>query len=340
MSQFKFFHDDWLDFTELFPDNPNFSYRDLPPRVNLKINLDTEFFRNLRFDDASLKKYRIDSAVHCAETLGRKPALCFSGGIDSQALVQCFNEANIDIDIFTLKFKNDLNSHDIHDAKKYAEEKNIRINFIELDILNFLSRENLEYGEKYLSLSPHFNTHYKLCDMLIKEGYTGFVFGGNSPMLTNNLTDWDCNYSGNLLNYINYTRASKVMCQGNFLGFYPNLAWSIALLTDGQEFEQSGMQLTAEERNFHERIRYTNKITGYKKAGFDLIPQEKKYTGFELVKEYLEKKHGDGWAFERLYRFPLENKFGPSKIVKLFFHSNKEIKELLKSINLSNLESQ
>lgn len=339
MSQFKFFHDDWLDFVELFPNNSASTYRYLPSSVKLKINLDKEFFENLRFDESSLKKYRIDAAINCAETLGKKPALCFSGGIDSQALVQCFNEANIDIDIFTLEFTNNLNSHDIDDAKKYAKEKNIKINFVPLDILNFLSRENFTYGEKYLSLSPHFNTHYKLCDMLIKEGYTGFVFGGIPPMLTHNLCDWDANYSGNVLNYINYTRKSKVMCQGNFLGFYPHLAWAIALLTDIQEFEQPGVLLTDQERKFHELIRYKNKINGYKKAGIDIIPQEKKYTGFELVKKHLEEKTGDGWTFERLYRFPLENKLGPSNVVKLFFDANNEIQELLKLINLNNLGS-
>jgi hypothetical protein len=337
LSQYNFFYDDWLDFEELFPDSSKFTYRNLPSKVTLKINLGLEFFQNLKFDEASLKQYRIDAAMRCAETLGKKPALCFSGGVDSQALVQCFNEANIDIDIFTLEFKNNLNSHDIHDAKNYAEKNNIKINYVPLDVLNFLSRENLTYGEKYRSLSPHFNTHYKLCDILIKEGYTGFVFGGNAPLLTENLTEWDANYSGNLLNYINYTRVSNVMCQGNFLGFDPYLAWSTALLTSSQEFHQSGMLLTDKERTLHEYIRYENRINGYKKAGFNIIPQSQKYTGFELVKKYLEEKTGDGWTFEKLYRFPLENNLGPSNIVKLFFYADKEIQELLKSINLNNL---
>jgi deoxycytidylate deaminase len=59
---------------------------------------DIDFFENLKFDAQSLKQYRIDAARLCAETLGDKPALCLSGGIDSQAMVQSWHEAGLEFD--------------------------------------------------------------------------------------------------------------------------------------------------------------------------------------------------------------------------------------------------
>ena len=75
LSQFKFFYNDWLDFDGML----NNTGRDHI------VNLDTDFFKSLKFDTETLKQYRIDAATLCAETLGSKPAICFSGGADSQA---------------------------------------------------------------------------------------------------------------------------------------------------------------------------------------------------------------------------------------------------------------
>jgi hypothetical protein len=51
--------------------------------------------------------------------------------------------------------------------------------------------------------------------------------------------------------------------------------------------------------------KYDAKLIGYRRVGFDLVPQPQKYTGFELVKDYFAEKTGDGWAFETQFRLPL-----------------------------------
>ena len=51
--------------------------------------------------------------------------------------------------------------------------------------------------------------------------------------------------------------------------------------------------------------KYEAKLIGYRRIGFDLVPQPQKYTGFELVKDYFEEQTGDGWAFEKRFRYPL-----------------------------------
>jgi hypothetical protein len=39
--------------------------------------------------------------------------------------------------------------------------------------------------------------------------------------------------------------------------------------------------------------------------GYDVIPQEQKYNGFETIKKYYEEMTGDGWAFEYQFRKPI-----------------------------------
>lgn len=324
MSQFNFYHDDWVGVEPYIGLN---TYE-----CHLPVNLKPEFFESLQLDTDSLRRYRIEAAIKCYEALGSKPALCFSGGIDSQATWQCFNEAGIDIDVYTLVFKHGLNTQDVEHAVKFAKERNFELKIIEIDIINFLSRENYDYSTKYKSLSPHFNTHYKLCDILISKGYTGFVCGGGGPILSDITSLWCNNYSQNFLNYIHYSMKSGVLCQGNFLGFYPQLAWAIGLSTPIMQDELYGTDLNSKEaRDLVEYQRYLDKIHGYTLTGFDIIPQEKKYTGFELVKDELEKVYGDGWAFEKLYRMPLRELV---KEVKVFFDFDDEVIDLIKRLNV------
>lgn len=309
MLRFKYFYDDWLEVT-------NFANEE----SDLHVRLTANFLDSLKFDTDSLKMYRVDAAKNLMPMLGDKPALCMSGGIDSQATWQCFNEANIDIDVYTLVFKNGLNKQDVDHAILFADHHDIKLNFIEIDIINFLSRENAEYGKKYKSQSPHFNTHYKLCDILSTKGYTGFVCGGATPMISDKMSMWVSNYNQNFLNYINYSEISGKLCQGNFLGFYPHLTWATTLLIGIFKDEVYGQPLSQEMRDKLEYKRYLSKTEGYRQMGFDIIPQDKKYTGFELVKNHLEEIYSDGWAFEKLYRFPLQQ---ISKVIDVNIHLDK-----------------
>jgi hypothetical protein len=60
-------------------------------------------------------------------------------------------------------------------------------------------------------------------------------------------------------------------------------------------------------------MRYQQKIDSFIKIGLNIIPQEAKYTGFELVKDYYAEKSGDGWTFERRFRHPIVAKYDKDK---------------------------
>jgi len=299
---FKAFYNDWLDCSGMINETGE----------DHTLNLPIDFFTNLKFDNISLRQYRIDAAIHCAEALGNKPALCLSGGIDSQAMVQCWKEAELDFDVIILTFKNNLNVQDSNHAKLYCEKNNIKYIEIEFDIISFLTRENMDIGEKYRLCSPHFTTHYKLAEILFSKGYTGVCYGGATPY--NHLEEYGFNFSQNPFHFLKVSSKFEGIFQGSFLSFYPQLAWSIAFLTDKfvedviVNKEHNKMRIWEDEQRMN-HIRYLQKITGYQRAGLTVIPQETKYTGFELVKKYFQDLTGDGWTFEKRFRYPLTLRF-------------------------------
>jgi hypothetical protein len=321
---FKSFYNDWLDISGMVN----------ATGIDHKINLDIDFFNSLKFDSESLKSYRIEAANICNEMLGNKPALCLSGGVDSQAMVLSWKEAGLKFDTYILKFKNDLNPQDANHAIHFCKLYSIPYYILDFDVITFLSRNNYDLGLKYKSGSPQFNVHYKLVEMLRDRGHTGVCFGGLTP--TKNFNEWGKNFDKNAFHFVTIQDVFSIPVQGSFLSFYPKLCWAITLLTPSfNEVHELENSRTAKEFLDLTSKRYPLKVEGYQKAGFDVIPQETKYTGFELVKKYFENITGDGWTFEKRFRHPL------SKLFNTDFHTYKfqltnEQESILNSIYLNN----
>jgi hypothetical protein len=296
--QFEPFRNHWLTFTDIldpFADS-----------IKYNVNLDVDFFTSLKLDSESTLQYRTSAAKAAAAQLGDNPVLCFSGGVDSQAMLQCWREAGLKFDVAILEFENNLNHHDVSIALEYCHKNDIEPIILNLKVIQFLTRDCIELGTKYKCTSPHFITHYKMFDMLQNLGYTGICCGGTA--FARNHTEWGPVPSAAQSNYIEYSNQNQFPVIGNFLGYDPNLCWSIALLTPAHDVEWATRypRIIADANS----VRYAAKVVGYRTHGFDIIPQENKYTGFELIKEYFEEKFNDGWAFEKMFRLPLQKKFG------------------------------
>lgn len=299
----------------------------LADRVTYTCNLDPAFFENLKVDDESLKQHRINAAVRAKNALGEKIALTLSGGVDSQAMIQCFIEAEIEFDIFVLSFVDGLNSQDVDHARLFAKQYGLTISEVELDIISFLTRDNYQMCSKYKCSSPHFSSHYVLYDHIRALGYTGIACGGNAFSLS--AEGWGPVLSAAQSNFVEYSKAHSFPVLGNFLGYDPYLAWAIAILTPAFSLP---WQISLEPNNnylgqMHDR--YLAKVKGYQNSGFDIIPQETKYTGFEKVKEYFANVYKDGWAFEKKFRHPLEKKYGKAMgVLNLTADQNEILRKL------------
>jgi len=324
-----FFYNGWLEYDI---DDPNIGIR------SLKTNIGYDFFDNLRFDSESLKSYRVNAARLISKTLGDRPALCLSGGVDSQAMIYCWLEAGLKFDVVSCIFHNNLNLHDVDTARDFCKIHGLNLIEIPLNVIQFLNRENIDYAIKYKSSSPHFNVHYKLFNMLQDMGYSGACCGGVA--LFKDGDSWGTNFRYNIFNFINYVKESKFNVQGSFLSYYPELAWSVGLLTKDMILPTNGMP-SNELFNSYDEIRYSAKVDGYHKAGLKVIPQKKGYTGFEEVKKYYESITKDGWEFEKRFRHSIQNIHKTHKnkaeIVKL--NLSKDLNDKILSIYSNNMTS-
>lgn len=281
------------------------NFTSLTKEIKYKVDLPVEFFENLKFDPQSLKEYRIAAAQTAASLCGDNPVLCLSGGIDSQAMVQCWQEANLKFDVAILVFNNNLNDHDVSVALRYCEQHNIKPIIYELDVIKFLTRESPDYQEKYKCSSPQFATHYKFFDWL-REQYSGICCGGTA--LAPGKTNWGPGLSAAQINFTEYAKINDYPVVGNFLGYDPALSWSIAVLTPKHEYDWNW--LVDVNLRLEDVSRYQLKAIGYRRHGFDIMLQEDKFTGFEKAKTYFKELTGDGWAFEKRFRLPWQQKFG------------------------------
>lgn len=321
MFQPNFFDRDWLDFKPLFSKNEE---------VNLNVNLNLDFFKNLCLDKDSVLEYRKEAVNKLSNLLGDNPALCISGGIDSQAMLHSFLVAGLKFTAYTFVFENDLNKFEVELARKYCKIHCVELHEIPFKVLTFLARKNYELGIQYNSTSPHFNSHYEFCNILKDKGHTGVCFGGMTPYRSRGA--WGNNFARSILNYITYSQINQFYVQGSFLSYYPELTWAIAILTPSTDLDPT---YAPNEGLFVRRsgaVRYANKVMGYYKAGLDII-ESQKYSGFEKVKEYFEQQTNDGWEFEKRFRLPLEKGLGyPAQYIKFKFLPN--VEEYLNSLCL------
>jgi hypothetical protein len=303
--------------------------------ILLPVNLTIDFFENLKLDKKSINDYKIEAAINCSKTLGSDIAIALSGGIDSQAAVLAFKEANIDFTPYVLVFNNMLNVQDVDHARKFCKYIGLPLQEINIDIIKFLGRENFELGLKYESASPHFNVHYKLFDYVQSIGHSGVVCGGQIPI--RNMTEWGINFRRNNFNFINYSTISGFRCQGSFLSYDPKLCWAMAL--NYKDVDLSNLKSNSLDGDDYDRalkIGYAAKVNAYVRSGFNILPQKRKYTGFELVKLHYTSKNKDGWSFEKQFRMPLANTL---KIYnnKVKFNLTKELKNKIDEMYYENL---
>ncbi len=114
-----------------------------------------------------------------------KLVLLFSGGVDSEVALRSFVNSNIPISAAILRFKNDLNIHDISYAIIMCERLGVPYRFYDLDILDFWNTRLLEYADPTYCVSPQLLSTMWLADQV--EGYP--VLGSGECLLVKEIPD-------------------------------------------------------------------------------------------------------------------------------------------------------
>jgi len=246
--------------------------------------------------------------------------LLLSGGVDSQAMLYGWHLSKVPFETCSAVYNYNLNHHDLSTLKEFSTIHNIKINFVDFDLFNFLENEFERYSDLYLCGSPQICAHMKIADS-IKEGtaiMSGNFIENNSlkPLTTNVITLW------------HYKRLSNKPSIPFFFLETEELAWSF----NSYSIDPINLPNLSNPA-------YIQKVKALHHYGFPVIPQEKKYNGFEKVKVWYDENYkkpiplpnkliriagqGSNRIFDLLYRNKYEAKFSKYKYVKNFRQSSK-----------------
>ena len=242
-----------------------------------------------RIQSTSLDLISKNATKIASKYLGNNPALCLSGGIDSQAMIGLWDK-DVQYTAVIFQFENNLNEEEVEDAVNFAQSRDIPFKVIKSNVLRFLTHDLIDFGKTHNMSSPQFATYAHYIFKLKDLGYTGAALGGNSFVIYNNWVLF-ASSKAQLTDIENFSLKSKIPCIQSFLGFYKELCIKVALSCG-----------TIRENTSDDR--YVNKIDNYRRLGLDIVPQLTKRTGFEQLKKYYNNDKYEG-AFEIDFRAPL-----------------------------------
>ena len=242
-----------------------------------------------RIQSTSLDLISKNATKIASKYLGNNPALCLSGGIDSQAMIGLWDK-DVQYTAVIFQFENNLNEEEVEDAVNFAQSRDIPFKVIKSNVLRFLTHDLIDFGKTHNMSSPQFATYAHYICKLKDLGYTGAALGGNSFVIYNNWVLF-ASSKAQLTDIENFSLKSKIPCIQSFLGFYKELCIKVALSCG-----------TIRENTSDDR--YVNKIDNYRRLGLDIVPQLTKRTGFEQLKKYYNNDKYEG-AFEIDFRAPL-----------------------------------
>lgn len=259
-----------------------------------ELNCNYNLFENLYIDFSKTHITSVDKPINSAlytvnEIVNNYPApynLFCSGGIDSQSMLYSWILSTKKFEVFFVRYTiNDevVNYHDYHTLGLFCKKFKIDVNFLDLNIIDFLENGLREVAILYNCSSPHICTHIKISE-LVPHGtviFSGESIGKGVPI----------NFA--ILGLARYSNFIKLNSQKRVIPFFfletPQIAYSFKVYN----------------RLSKKRVK---KVNLYLEHDFDIILPEKKFTGFEKVKEYYDNFQHRVPALDKLKFALMESK--------------------------------
>jgi hypothetical protein len=127
--------------------------------------------------------YRAAQLIH--ESTDLIANIMFSGGNESEIVVRSFHDQGIPFKVSILKFKHNLNIHDISFAVVFCEQRNIEYDIFELDIKDFWDDGIYEYAKRTQCPTPQLPSAMWLADQI--DGLP--VMGSGEPYIAKVVPD-------------------------------------------------------------------------------------------------------------------------------------------------------
>lgn len=214
--------------------------------------------------------------------------VCFSGGIDSQVVAEAFRFARIPFKAAILRFKKDLNIHDIAWAIIYCETNGVAYEFFDIDIEEFfLGGELNALADLTQCVTPQLPSSMKLMQMIAaKGGYP--ILGSAECYLEKTERGWVMFEREKIAAVYRYLMATNTPGQAGFFQWNPEIMYSF--LVDPMIRRLVSNRCDGHNSTYYLKSEiYENHFKLFKRP---------KYTGFEKV-----------MAFDRRVRRALEEKY-------------------------------
>lgn len=215
-------------------------------------------------------KYGLDAAHYNIDYITKNYpppyTLCLSGGVDSQAMLYAWHTSGKSYNTMSVRYNNDLNDHDLQTLVEFSTIHNIKINYVDFDLLKFYETDYLDYVHKYRCGSPHFCAYMKFSE-IVQEGTV--LFSG-----THTKPNFKTLFGTNELGLYRYGKISKRSIVPYFFLETKEIAWSFKV-----------PKIFSEETKGHIS---RGKIERFRYNGYPVISQKVKITGFEKVKDYYD----------------------------------------------------
>lgn len=222
--------------------------------------------------------------------LGTNPYVSLSGGVDSQAVCLLMKKAGRKFKIGIMEYENGFNDMDVEAAINFCNKHKFEYTLFKFDVIQFLTRDLSQYVERYECPSPQFCVHFKFYEMLIEQGATSILAGGNAPYFYQDHITYPTTRSQNA--WTIFAKKNDFKLYGNVLGWSADIA--IPLIVSSPNV-----------LDYHdvEAGRYASKVKGMHNLGLYVMPQNVKYTGFEKIKKFFSDQTGDELFFDKSFRY-------------------------------------
>ncbi len=262
-------------------------------------NHENDYFLKYRFVTPNMQP--LEAAYHTINHITKNYpppyTLMLSGGVDSQAMLYAWHTSNIPYQTFSGVYNKNLNENDLSTLDQFSKNHNILIKYVDVDVLNFLEHEHVDYVYKYRCGSPHMTTYMKMIEMIPK----------GTPILSGNFIKYNTKHllpiSRNLFGLYKFALKNQKPLVPFFFCETQELACSFVK-------EYSYKDFTSNETKFNNAKdhEYYDRVLMYNNYGFPVIPQSAKLTGFELIKDYYDENFKDRVTVkDKLFRTKHQN---------------------------------
>jgi hypothetical protein len=209
----------------------------------------------------------INSVLEIVRTREAPYTLLVSGGVDSQVMMLAWQFSGVNFKIVHYSY-NGMNDFDTETLIEFCAKHNLPFTIKNFDARSFIdSPELIEYAKRYDCSSPQILTYIKLAEQHTET----VIMSGNS------INREHCGLNYTILALDRFANMNKNNFIPFFLLYSPELAYA---------FYDGDMKFRVKYIKEHGTINaYFAKCESYREQGFDIVCQDKKFTGFENIKD-------------------------------------------------------